>query len=349
MTFHVKVGGVWKDIVDAPSVKDANVWKTVEFGYVRESGTWKEFYVRDKTGPASPTSAVATWSNGNCVVTWVNPSDADYNRVEIHRVRNPSAGPGAYLDGLVATEYGAAGASMSWTDTNVLNDYMVYAYWLYPIDTRGNYGNPTIVESMAWTGLSRGRVPSPITFYATDSGTYRNSAWRTDATVTDQFGNPSRVIQGYTATGMNYAHYFYGTQLYDTLRGTTASAMSLALNRVSAGGNGGAVYPYIWGTDKSSKTGDGSAGLLGGTLYGTGLCRNGTCDTLAYYALPSNWFTHYFSVSPPAGFRMRGVGFYSPDTVIQSYSTSASYMILYSAYEAAFGFFPGSITVTHSG
>lgn len=349
MTLHVKVGGVWKESVDGPSVNVGGTWRNIDFGYVRDGGVWKEMYVRDNTGPASPTSATATWSNGNCVVSWTNPSDADYNRVEIHRVRDPAAGSAAYLDGLVTTQYGTAGAAMTWTDTNIVNDYMVYAYYLYPVDNRGNYGNPTAVQSMSWTGTARGRVPSPITFLPTDSGTYRAGAWRTDATVTDQFGNPSRVIQGYTASGMNYAHYFYNNQIYDTLYGTGVSAMSIGLNRVNAGGNGGAVFPYIWGSSKATKTGDGSTGLLGGTLYGTGLCRNGTCDSLRYYDLPSNFFAHYVDVSPPGSFRMRGVAFYSPDTVIQSYSTSASYMILFSAYESAFGFTPGAITVTHTG
>lgn len=349
MTLHTKVGGVWREVVDSPFTKVGGAWRTVDTGHVKVSGTWRQFYVRDTTGPATPTAGVATWSNGNLLLSWTNPPDSDYARVEIHRVRDPAAGTAAYLDGLVTTQYGSASQAMSWTDTNIVNDYMWYQYWIYPVDVRNNYGSPLIVNSMGWTGTPRGRVPSPISFFPTDSGTYRNGVWRTDGTVLDQYGNYARVVQGYTSTGMNYAHFFHGTQIYDTLYGTTASSMVLTLNRVNSGGAGGAVYPHVWGSDKSSKSGDGSVGLIGNTLYGTGLCRNGTCAAFNTFTLPTGWHEYFFNLSPTGGFRMRTVGFYSTDTTIQSYGTSASYMVMFSAYEAGYGVAPGQITVTHSG
>ena len=43
MTMHVKVAGVWKEIIPA-HVKVSGVWKDIEEGYVRVAGVWKLFY-----------------------------------------------------------------------------------------------------------------------------------------------------------------------------------------------------------------------------------------------------------------------------------------------------------------
>lgn len=335
MTFHIRDGGVWKDITNGPSVRVSDAWKDIDFGYVRISGAWKEFYARDTTGPATPTNMVATWNNGNCVVTWTNPPDADYANMQIWRQRVGIEGSALYKVTINAP-------TATWTDTSILENGVIYRYTLYPVDDRGNMGVGGVVDSMAWTGTARGRVASPYTFSPTDSGTWQSTGWQTTTSVQSVNGLYTRLQQGKfsSTSNMNYGYYFYGSNLYNTLRGTTASSMTIYLKRTDSGGGSAAAYPYFWGHTKTSKAGDGSTGLYEGAIAGSGL----TFNQAATFTLPSGWYANFFT--PSEATRFRGVALYDPNT--PSYPTP-NYMRLLGYDETAAGQFPGLITVTHSG
>lgn len=331
MGLFIRNNGIWNESIAGPSVRVDGVNRDIYNGYVSVSGTWRQFYARDTVGPASPTGLVATWNNGNCVVTWTNPADADYSFMKIYRTRI-----GVQTETYITQ---ISSPTATWTDTAVQENGVIYRYTLYPVDVRGNMGNGASVDSMAWTGAARGRVASPITFYPTDSGTYRNSIWRTDVT--------NRVFQGYTANGMNYGHYFYGSQFFDTLRGTTVSAMSLLLVRSSSSGLGAAVQPHIWAHGKTTKTGDGSSGLYNGSLLSPGLARNGSAPNYQLYTLSSSYHSGFFDVSPAT--RYRGFATYDSDTTLNGLGASDPYMQLQGFDEIGFGLAPGAVSVTHSG
>lgn len=51
MTAHIKVGGTWKEI--NPKVKVSGAWKNLDSGWVRVSGTWRQFYSAGFSGIAN--------------------------------------------------------------------------------------------------------------------------------------------------------------------------------------------------------------------------------------------------------------------------------------------------------
>jgi len=323
MTFHVKDGGTWREIVDGPAVKVSGTWRNIDFGYVKVSNDWKEFYVRDQTGPVAVTSATVTWNNGDAVVAWTNSSDADFDHVVISRIRNPYAGSSAYLDGNVATVSGSSSQAKSWTDTNILDNYMVYRYRITPYDARGNAGTPLNVDSMAWTGTARGRTPSPITIGPTDSGTWRGTGWRSDSYVQSATGTYTQVYQGSTSSGENYGFYFYGTQIYDLLAGTTVSLFQLNLKRdeQTTGYSGGSLSPAInWHSCTARAS---SCPPSEGFLSGMGWCVNGDCPQERWETLPTSWYDNFFS--PSASTRARGVTLQGTSTITAYYSGWKSY------------------------
>jgi len=56
MTMHVKAAGSWHET--APSIKEGGVWKPIRQGWIKDAGTWKEFFAESALiASASPATA----------------------------------------------------------------------------------------------------------------------------------------------------------------------------------------------------------------------------------------------------------------------------------------------------
>jgi hypothetical protein len=331
----VRTGGSWHQVVDSPWVRVGGSWRHVSLGYVRSGGSWRPCYIRDTTGPASPTSATAVWQNGPSVLSWVNPSDSDFAGIRIDRIR------GGTGDGAIAfvTSFGPS-ASASYVDSDIREDSTVYTYYLYPYDQLGNYGAPTVVQTMGFTGYPRGRVPSPLIIDPNATGTWRNAGWRTDVS--------NRPYQGYTSNGMNVGCYFWDATALRSLTGATISAATIEMYRVASGGAGGGIIPNMWLTQAAGlDPGTNPASSLAFNAAAGAVCRNGTCNAWQVWNIPTSWYGSLFSAQFVPNYT--GVAMYDPDTVIQSFGTSANYGFFYGAGEVPGIVTPGRLTITHSG
>lgn len=337
MTLHTKVGGIWKEIINNVTVRVSGTYRTVAQGYVKVSGTWRTMYLRDTTGPASPTDLKATWrNNGECYVTWTNPADSDYAEMQIQRtVRG--------LRDSVITIYTVAAPTRAFT----LSDCMegrIYTFLLTPVDTAGNLGTTVSVASMEWTGAARGRVASPVTFDPIDSETWLDGP---DEWVSS---DSDRVWQGSNSTEEKVGIFWYGTTPYDTLAGAEIESMAVNIYRTTQNGKAGAVPPEVrWSTSASRATSPPASSRSSATTTGTGICRNGTCSNFTQVSLPGSWHDNWFD--PEQGLRARSVILDSQDTTLVSGlgNTSESYMEMYAWDQTGSGRLPGRITVVHGG
>jgi hypothetical protein len=244
---YVKDASTWKK---APAngiyVRDAGIWKQADFAYMKVAGVWTLAYVSDATGPAAPTSATATWSGSGLRVAWTNPADADFSHVAVYIT--PAGQP--YIS--VGTISGSPSQAKTYDFTSYIIDNAIYTVQLVPYDTNGNAGTTISFDSMGWTGAARGRTPLSTYIDPTDSGTWRNGAWRSDIPAKD-------VYQGIDAFGHNTGVYFYGTQFYDKLRGSTISAATIEVYRANGVGFGSNRSAMLWTSTCTSKASDPTA------------------------------------------------------------------------------------------
>lgn len=334
MTTHLNVNGTWKEIgADGVWVNVSGTWKTVASMHSNVGGTWKDVYIRDNVGPAAPTNVTVTWTTSGLRCDWIDPVDADYSHMEVL----------VLPDGEPFLIFPNVAAGVQTHLCTYAPYYKVMTYYLTPYDTNGNAGPTVAAGSMAWTGTARGRYPSPREFLPIDSGTYRNSGWRTDPTPT------TRVYQGSTTNGHNYGTYFYGDTIYNELRGTTVSEMSFEYVRVNSSGQGFAVVPEIhWSTIASKASSP--VGTINEEFAGPGVCINGSCWSFAMANPPSSWYGNFVT---PGQTRAKSIVLYSDDQTLQDYigNVSLSYMQLFGYNERPMGttIIPGRVKFTHSG
>lgn len=330
---YVNVGGTWQTIgASGIYTRVSGVWQPVTLMYARVAGVWQQVYIQDNVGPGAPTNMKVSFvSNGSVKCEWNNPADADFSHVQISAKYSDNSGT------ILATTTISGTPSQAKSTTQLCpSTGKVVRYTLTPYDVNGNPGATYTVDSHAWSGTARGRVASPSFFVPTDSGTYRNSGWRTDV------GN--RLYQGTTSNGTNYGTYFYGTQIFTTLHGSAVTAGNIMIKRVNSGGLGGAVYPDVWWSDISSQASSPIGHIFNEKLdTGSPLCRNGSCPTFDTITFPSTWLDN---ISDPAQTRLRSIVFYS---ATNDGDPSSTYMQLYGYDEAPGDVFPGVITITHGG
>jgi hypothetical protein len=59
MTWHVRSGGTWRNILD-PQVKVSGTWRPVQEAWVRSGGTWRRYYIRFTGATVDYTSGSGT-------------------------------------------------------------------------------------------------------------------------------------------------------------------------------------------------------------------------------------------------------------------------------------------------
>ena len=167
----VNVSGTWRTIgATGLYARVSGVWQQMNFGYAKVSGAWQTVYIKDNTGPASVGSAKATFFGGidGMVINYNNPGDADFSYCNVY----VSTGGGA-----ITSYNGVAGAPGQ--NINVYHYsnpfFAVMDIAITPYDTNGNAGTTVSFQSMQWTGITRGRVPTPYSFQG--NRTWSFHAW----------------------------------------------------------------------------------------------------------------------------------------------------------------------------
>lgn len=334
MTLHIRVGGVWREVMSNAHLRLGGSWRNIEQGHIRIGGTWHTFYQRDTQGPASPTIVRASWRNGNqCRVTWTNPADADYAYMEIRRHRD-----GLGWDPQIIKVNAPTG---SYDDLNIPDFYRIYTYMLTPYDTVGNAGNSVIASSMGWTGRARGRQPSPRVFYPTDSG-----AWLSATGWYDE-----HPAQGSSTFGNHFGAYFYGDVPRSSLLGAVVSSMSVLCYRYPEGGKPDWVQPSLWYSTMNSKASSPQFGTntFAGPVLGSGVCRDTSCPKFTEVALPfSHWDAFFKHDTEHVA---RSLVFYSNDTTLQAGNGNLSWSFarFYRSDWYPENMRPGRITIVHGG
>lgn len=337
---HVNVGGNWPKIGnDGVYANVSGTWQPVQFIYNKNNGIWENTYVRDTTGPASPSAVTATWEGSGIRVNWTNPPDSDYSymRLLFWPAGQPSLLPEIIVSAPTATCHYSG---------YILNN-TVYTVYLTPVDIHGNSGPYIAVQTMAWTGAARGRTDPNVPFrmLAVDSGTWRGETggWRPD-------GYGQFVYQGASISGVNYGVFFYGTQAYDYLRGATIYGANIEMERKNSGGLGTSVpTEYMWSNDCTSRATDPSASSRYDYTVGPGMARNGDAPNYAYGNLSAGFMNAIGSTS--LGSSLRSIIFSSTNNALNPGigNVSNSYMIMAGAYEGPYTLKPGLLNITHSG
>jgi hypothetical protein len=337
----VDVAGVWKNVrADGVWVNVGGVWKMCKYVHAHDPTTWRDVHVSDTTGPLAPTSLTATWTVNGLLVDWVNPTDADYNHMQIIVYHT---GDTTWTQRANVT---VAGPTSQWLST--YNPYNTALYvLLIPYDNLGNGGTQAGVHSMgqSFPGAARGRVPSPAVFYSNGSGTWRGGQWRTDI-----YANELYVYQGSSVSGKSEGAYFYGDQIFNTLYGTTITAMSFEYVRTNSTGAGGSIEPELWMSTIASKAE--AFSKFGTKLTAPGVCRNGDCLPYNSVVLPSTWRAPMVTPGQPS--RLRSIVMSSDDTTLRSYlgNVSESYCAFYPGTERPVAnnvAIPARLTIEHTG
>lgn len=327
--------GAWDELgPNAIFAKIGGVWRPVERVSGKSGGVWRHSHIRDSEGPYILTNIRTKWYNGKLRISWTNSPDSDFSHVKVT----------IYPAGQQAVQsvdvHGAPNADAFYDYSPVPYD-KIYHVELSPYDTNGNLGTMIFDSSMQFTGSARGRTNETYQILATDSG-----VWRDDSFI----GTELRPRQGASISGESVGVYYYGTQIWDRLRGAEITSASIELVRYNQGGLGGAVEPEMrYGTD-GSKQGFPDYNVSIPKITGPGLCRNGACDPFAVVGLPSSWTGPMTDLDSS---RFRSVVFDSDDVTLQSYigNVSESYMYLYHAFERPYGtgIIPGRLNFNHTG
>lgn len=314
----VNVGGIWKHVdgndAGASQINVAGTWRNLTEMHVNVGGTW--YQVFKSTDPAAPTLASRAFNASGFSYSWTNPSGVWAYEIK-RRLQSAADIDANYftIQALTTT------IATSDTDTTVAYGTR-YVYRIRVYDFFGHFADLQI-------DTLRGRVASPSVWNPTDSATFRGTAFRTDV------GNSA--YQGFTSTGMNYGHYWYGGNIYNTFGGVllpTVSAITIVTHRL-AGGDGGNSKATFWQHNQ--------------TIRGTanGWSNNGTNKQLGVQATNSS-FAQGLDVAHADAFlnnTYKGAVFYDSDVTLQSYGTSRQYMQLGAYNSTDLG---GRISITHS-
>lgn len=375
-TAYVRVGGSWKqvDLIDSgvSQMRVGGSWKNITEAYVKVNGVWQQ--VLNGTNPPAPTITTARHWYGNYELSWTNPTGTW--KIEVKR-RLHSADPGvegnfttlvAQTTNLVTSLSDSVPAGTlgdgKYNAVNGSRTNVQGARYAYRIRVWDNFGHVSTVSH----SMDRGRVPSPLFVRATNSRTFRGSAFRTDIT--------NRAYQGYTTTGLNYGHYWYGGDASGTNnKGIVAECFGGEIYTA----NGPTVYAPAELTAAEFMACRDAGGIGDGS--GTVKITMWTHNQLALVAGTNGWSNNATNVDAGTGQNRetqtwqsigttngnaiitgtaaKGIVMYNSSTTVESYDTSRHYFIGYGYDEprngasagngTTTGEWPGMLRFTHSG
>lgn len=283
MPAYVKNSGSWQN-ARYPSAKISTAWKNITAGWCRVAGSWRQFYVRDNTGPTTPTPTVA-WNQAipGFNVTFGATTDETGVASVTLQVRYDS---GAWAT--VAT-VSAAGATYQHAITTGNRGRLV-EYRLVAVDTVGNTTNGT---------ASTAKYAKPLGSFgitAIDSGSwaqhvlgngYSPGGWR----------NTFLLHSGRWDAG-TYGHqvglWFYGTGVADICKGYAPDVASIYMERNGSSGSSGHnnIAPHGYTTKPAGVPTIGGGEAIPGpyTYEDQGPSLSGAND-FEVYAIPGTWLT----------------------------------------------------------
>lgn len=294
----------------------------------------------DTTAPSAPTGfSINSYSSGSSTGTyqlkWTNPSASDTAGVKViwRTDRYPTvtiAGSGVKTlttDGTIVTVAGTASQAKVYNHSALPVNKTIY-YRLVSYDTSGNHST--------YISGSRYLLASPVTVYATSSGSYRlgyGGMWRNDG---------DEVYQGdWTGNDNHRGLYFYGTDIYSKLSTggvvRTPTKVTIYLKRLSTshGNNTGVGINLRGHVYQTKPSGDPVGGLTNEGSDGDDIVflSRGEAATVT---VPSSWYNNI--VDATAANRIEGFGAYG--------TTTGDYAIMYGRSS---GSSYGKLTIYHNG
>jgi titin len=216
--------------------------------------------INDTTPPATPviTSFKPESSYGRMVVRFTTPNISDFGAYRV----DYSTDGGAYTTGSWVNANGNTAYGVALGKTYVATDVAgVRVYY------RDDALNVSAADTATYT-----LVASPKIVDATDSATWRGSAWRTDST-----SGSTGVMHGRTTSGENYGCWFYGEALQDFVSTHTVVSASVNYARESSQGSGSAIQPGFWVHNYATQpAGSPVSSFTDGPVLGSGVARSGT-------------------------------------------------------------------------
>lgn len=110
------------------------------------------YQLDDATAPTAPRQVVGQGTDAQVTLRWVNPTDPDFVRVQIHRSEITTAP--APTGGIIVYE----GRDETFTDLSAVNG-VTYTYRLSAFDRSGNFAPPVYVEVAARSGVTQADAP----------------------------------------------------------------------------------------------------------------------------------------------------------------------------------------------
>jgi hypothetical protein len=294
----------------------------------------------DTTAPSAPTSfSINAYSSGSSTgiyqLKWTNPSASDTAGVKViwRTDRYPTvtiAGSGVKTlttDGTIVTVAGTPSQAKVYNHGGLPVNKTIY-YRLVSYDTSGNHST--------YISASRYLLASPVTIYASSSGSYRlgyGGMWRNDG---------DEVYQGdWTGNDNHRGLYFYGSDIYSKLSTggvvRTPTKVTIYLKRLNtAHGNNTGVGINLRGHLYQSKpSGDPVSGLTNEGSDGDDIVflSRGEAATVT---VPSSWYNNI--VDSTAANRIEGFGVYG--------STTSDYAVMYGRSSSSSY---GKLTISHKG
>jgi len=305
------------------------VWSRTVAGYMRvrsiSAGGTSAWVVKGPVTPINDTTPPAT-----PVITSFKP-ESSYGRMVVRFTTTNVPDFGAYR--IDYNVNGGAYTNGSWVNANPNQAVGVALARTYAAgETAGvrvYYRDDTLNVS-ASDSATYALVASPKIIDATDSATWRGSAWRTDGT-----SGSTGVMHGRTSSGENYGCWFYGEALQDFVSTHTVVSATCNYSRESSQGSGSAIQPGFWVHNYATQpAGSPVASFTDGPVLGSGVARSGT--TTGSVSLSAAQIAQLATY--------KGLGVYRSTTVTDDANAASFYMKL-----NPFSSSSGRVTLNHLG
>lgn len=267
MTFYVKNNGVWVNVIDA-QVRTSVAWTPVQEGWVRESGIWQRFYLRDTAIPAQPFTDITELATGFDFTITDNMLGNNVSTVSY-------SGSGGGESFSVENQDFAPGSTYTYTWAITPQPSTTYTFTAYFTSATGYQSTP-IVKTV--------NIPATTNYYQAYIDPVSSNTW--EAGSTDAWlGADKPVEQG--GTPQHKGCWFYGDRT-DRFWGLTVTKMQIRISRLNTA-HGVAGLGNVWLGHHDNKTRpDNQPNILDDTKVGE--LRRGEAK---WFDVPSSWLSAF--------------------------------------------------------